>query len=79
VTDLLSVFHLIRLSSSIRIAIWGKDHRVMVIAGLLWLVDFAAACYGKRFTRHRFRGGVSDLLILSHDKGCVFPDACACP
>ena len=78
-TDLLSVFHLIRLSSSIRIAIWGKDHRVMAIAGLLWLVDFAAACYGRRFIRYHIHGGVSDLLILSDDKGCVFPDACACP
>jgi hypothetical protein len=51
----------------------------MAIAGLLWLIDFAAACYGKRFIRHHFHGGVSDLLILSHDKGCDFPDVGAYP
>jgi hypothetical protein len=69
-------FHPIRSSSSIRVAIWGRDRRVMAIAGSCWLIELAASFYGRRFLVPLFHSQVSDSLISSYNKGCLFPGVC---
>jgi hypothetical protein len=59
-------------SSSIRIAVWGRDRRIVAITSFLIVVDLFAACFGRRFLARRLHDRVSDILIPSDNKGDIF-------
>ena len=78
VSDLLSLFPVtvIRSSSSIRIAIWSLDRRVVAFCVLAWLCGLSASLFGRSFTGYRPHSRVSSLYIPSHIKGTLYPNVC---
>jgi hypothetical protein len=50
----LYIVHLIRPSSAIRIAIWGRNRGVVILNGFFWLVGLAASFYGRRIVNASF-------------------------
>ena len=47
----------------IRVAIWGRDMKIVIITGLFWLANLAGSCYGTDIPSHSFRDRVSDFDI----------------
>jgi hypothetical protein len=78
VSDLPSLSHVtvIKPSSSIRVAIWSLDRRVVIFATLAWLCGLSGSLFGRSFLGDRPHSRVSNLLIPSHIEGTLFPDFC---
>ena len=47
----------------IRVAIWGRDMRIVIITGLFWLANLVGSFYGMYVPSHSFRDRVSDFDI----------------
>jgi hypothetical protein len=61
-----------RPSPLISIAIWGRDIRVVILTGSMWLINVGGASYGKGFIIIiLFRSRGSDSSIHSCHKGCI--------
>ena len=54
VSGLPSLFHVISFSSSIRVAIWEQDRRIVALTGSLWLANLGGVFYGRRFLVSHF-------------------------
>jgi len=57
-----------RSSPFIRIAIWGRDRRVVVLTGTFVLANLAGLLYGKGISVSRLATGVLILLFIALDK-----------
>jgi hypothetical protein len=68
--DIASFFAVPEMSSSplIRIAIWGRDTRIVVLTGSFFLANMAGLLFSKGFSVSRLVTGVLILLFIALDK-----------